>query len=1599
MNSKSSIKVIVFVICFLALCMVTFLNAKTCHCEEQTSDVVKEPADILITYSNDTLKDFSFYYKDEYLIKNIGSSSPSGELQLASAALACVAYNQATINSVLAKMGYTQLYQNNYDDSLNRYDNNDFVGYTIADKYIRYNNEVYRIIIIPIRGTWKSEWYSDFRIGEGPNHYGFYTAADEVLNALSHTVGGYDASHTLIWMMGHSRGAAVSNIVAGTISTDASWSSSVIRDNVFSYNIACPSVTMNPVEPLHNIFNYNNPGDGVPCLPLASWGYNRYGIDINLPASDYDNVARRYKEVNNADYKVGMNNVAFTDLLHDIAPTQEDLLNNDIVKLALDCAAWALVEMAKANTCSLFDVIADHPCAGVQIVGGYLYSTSFPSEVLLALSANMSVADVQLLLDTSLRDYTQLETALTEAIQETSKMSDVDSEDEEQHRKYLEWQTWIKNNTTLISATKNMTNIDITSIADLERAHTASKDRHKDYLGIVSAIQDAFLLFFDKQGNIGAAFTQAHPSETYVLWMNSMYYGCQGWSGNSDITTVNWRGRAQKSYVGEGCFQNCTNLKSITDTPDGIMVLMKAFYDCDALKDIVFSQEGMSIWPNAFTNCDGIKTISIPDSTKDIEIRNSAFSGCTNLNLIEIEGYPVLGGSAFSGCSGVKTIQLPIDYEYYNYGSPFSGCRFETIIYTPGKTGIQADYTFSSSGRIEVNAIKSLKKIVYSEGITRLGDYATYVYDSNFYQSDYQPYLQLEEVVLPSTLESIGDSALRAVAGTVTGTLENVTQIERYAFTGCTGLKMTSLPPKLKDIEPYAFSSFYGLEGKIEIHDGTKIGNGAFDDCKNITELVLPDNCEVGERAFSNCKGIQKVTMPIDLEYGVNAFSSDSAISEVVYTPGKTGIQADHTYSSSSRIEVNAINSLKKIVYSEGIKRLGTYAAYAITGSAQLKLEEVVLPSTLESIGNSALYSLTSVSTLTTTEKLTTIGSNNFKNCPNLTVHGIPGSYADEYCENNNVPFSPGVTAISLAKSSITLPINGIHQAIAVSYTADEDVSYGIIKWSSDHPDIVTIDSNTGKITALQEGSAVITAKLKKLVATCTVLVSDNIILTDEQKPVVSSGLIYSGGSHPLITAPTEALPVGFTVKYSIDAGSTWSTEAPTEVNAGEYTINVLYSGDTTEFEIEPLLVSISPKMVTVTGIAVNDKVYDGNTTATLDCSKVVFEEKIEGDELSLTGDAEFADANVGESKDVAISNLALGGASASNYSLSATTASCKGKITAKPITDATVELVNDTFTYTGTVQYVAVDQVLLDGNSLAANTDWEITSGDSGTDSKTYTLIITGKGNYEDTAAAEWRIDQATPVITHIPTASPIIYGQSLASSTLDDGEAKLENVDIAGTFNWDNPSIKPVVSDSELTEYDVLFVPTDSENLTPITCKVKVVVNRADPTLAALSANNRIYDGSEKPLITVTDDAVGGVLWFALGENTITAPEFDGLSESADKKWSTSIISATDANTYNVWYFIKGDENHNDTEAAVVTVLIQSPNPSMVTPPTGNELVYNGTEQQAFIGGTVENGKILYAISTDPNVKPRDEDYSETIPTVEDAGTYYVFYKIVEE
>ena len=188
-------------------------------------------------------------------------------------------------------------------------DNDDSTEFIIGHREVTYQNVTKEIIVVvAVRGTngTNAEWTSNFDIGADTNEYyaatgsthpdwvnknnhkGFDVSANRTLAKIndylsrhSLTVSG---SEKAIFITGHSRGAAIANIIGTHFEDDPNFDS-------FTYTFATPnSTTADDASNYKTIFNIVNSDDIIAYLPLEVWDFKNYGIEKSISVDDnYEN--------------------------------------------------------------------------------------------------------------------------------------------------------------------------------------------------------------------------------------------------------------------------------------------------------------------------------------------------------------------------------------------------------------------------------------------------------------------------------------------------------------------------------------------------------------------------------------------------------------------------------------------------------------------------------------------------------------------------------------------------------------------------------------------------------------------------------------------------------------------------------------------------------------------------------------------------------------------------------------------------------------------------------------------------------------------------------------------------------------------------------------------------------------------------------------------------------------------------------------------------------------------------------------------------------------------------------------------------------------
>ena len=258
--------------------------------------------------------------------------------------------------------------------------------------------------------------------------------------------------------------------------------------------------------------------------------------------------------------------------------------------------------------------------------------------------------------------------------------------------------------------------------------------------------------------------------------------------------------------------------------------------------------------------------------------------------------------------------------------------------------------------------------------------------------------------------------------------------------------------------------------------------------------------------------------------------------------------------------------------------------------------------------------------------------------------------------------------------------------------------------------------------------------------------------------------IIPNGGTYGSVVAAAAELTGavdGENVPVTLTYTGNGYNDTAVPVNAGSYTVTAsIANSNYTLTENTTANFVITPKAVTVTGITAKDKVYDGTTDATLDCSNAQFDGILKNDKLTVAAKGMFEKADIGNQK-VTISDLRLGGASAANYVLaeSGNQAETTATITAKQIT-VTITPNGGTYGETITPATVTANGVVgEDAPAITltytgtANDGIKYTGTTPPTKAGTYTITATiTDPNYKldaDTATAEFTVAKRGATVT----------------------------------------------------------------------------------------------------------------------------------------------------------------------------------------------------------------------------------------------------------
>ncbi len=539
---------------------------------------------------------------------------------------------------------------------------------------------------------------------------------------------------------------------------------------------------------------------------------------------------------------------------------------------------------------------------------------------------------------------------------------------------------------------------------------------------------------------------------------------------------------ASVKSIGNNAFADSEYLTHVT-IGDGVESIGQGAFENSALREIVLPASIKEIGSSAFSGCRQLTKADI-QATIDT-IPESCFSGCRTLNKVTFNtNVETIGSEAFGSCSSLTQLSLPASLKIIS-DSAFAACSGLTSVELPEGVEKVGDKAFFNC--------TALKSFYVSSTVTQLGD--TYIRDlfedretdpgaKLLTEMNVSPDNQTYKSVNGSVYSKDGKTFLFCPRGlTKLNIAEGTTHIEDYACFICFELQKITLPSTLKSV-----------------------GHDAFHYCEGVTELVLPEGLEtVEESAFFGLEAWEKVIIP-----------------STVKTIGAYGF---------------AECGASTLVIPEGIERIEEFAFWGYEGT----LQHLVLPGSVNYIGDSAFAWGKQVKHVYIPENVTYVGDESFGRWDSLTWLTFPKKVEEI-----------GDRALTGNKSQEAVFIPSTVQTLGseITYNCPE----GLVIFSDTAGGIVKDYADTNGLRYAQ----LLTEKEDSLSADILIENAQNLLADNDETPVINVTITDESQD----TAITNVLHSGLT---SITDGAIFriSTQKETSNN-----------GTTSEFE-DPITLSM----------------------------------------------------------------------------------------------------------------------------------------------------------------------------------------------------------------------------------------------------------------------------------------------------------------------------------------------------------------------------------------------------------------------------------------
>lgn len=445
--------------------------------------------------------------------------------------------------------------------------------------------------------------------------------------------------------------------------------------------------------------------------------------------------------------------------------------------------------------------------------------------------------------------------------------------------------------------------------------------------------------------------------------------------------------------IGECAFEGCSSLSSFVIPESVTSIEAYAFSDCESLTNIFLGYNLSYVSVDAFdsnvvffVNEDSYAQRFCQDNSKTFCVY-SPYTEFTFNNVtyrfedgsVSVIGYDDEAAGYADEVEFLDTLAgFPVECIE---SSTFHYDHFAKVT-VPKYTKIIRSYSFSYS--------ESLKEVYLPEGLEKIESSAfigcgalssvvipesvTTLYKDSFpaktlwyvYEDSYAHQFAQENGILYFLAD--GELPELYTVGSLSYYIEDNCAIA-YAFDGST--YSVTVPAEVYGYKVTSIGKVFSGSGVsyVTLPDTiTRIGEGAFRDCKNLSNVTFSDTLtEIGDYAFSGSR-LSYVTIPSSVKaIGKSAYSSCRYLRAVTF---ENGVETIGESAFANCYDVT------KIVLPDSVKSIGNSAFSGCT-----RLSSVKLPSGITSVGKSTFYGCTSLSNISLPESVTHIGDTAFYNC------------------------------------------------------------------------------------------------------------------------------------------------------------------------------------------------------------------------------------------------------------------------------------------------------------------------------------------------------------------------------------------------------------------------------------------------------------------------------------------------------------------------------------------------------------------------------------------------------------------------------------------